>query len=123
MADVTRYNGDAGTVGDFISFIGPEVTAFKLLVQNVSYSARDLTTHAGPGEAIEAILKTVATRATVLGYQVENDVSGQISLLVEKGDWTAADLQANVRLLGSNVNGTGVDVRGSNVSTGGYKLA
>jgi len=123
MADVTRTNGDAGTVGDFISFIGANVTAFKVLVQNNSYSAQDISAQNGPGETIEAILKTVATRATVLGYQTENDSSGQLSLLVEKGDWTYTDLQANIRALGSNVLGTGIDVRGSNVSTNGYKLA
>jgi hypothetical protein len=123
MADVTRFNGDAGTVGDFINFIGANVAAFKLLVQNATFVARDIRTQNGPDETIEAILKTVAIRATVLGYQVENDTSGQISLLVEKGDWTTADLQANIRALGSNVLGTGIDVSGSNVSTNGYKLA
>lgn len=123
MADVTRYNGDAGTVGDFINFIGANVTAYKVLVQNVTYVARDISGENGPGETIEAILKKVATRATVLGYQVENDSSGQISLLIEKGDWTAADLQANIRALGTTVGNTTVDVSGSNVSTSGYKLA
>lgn len=123
MADVTRYNGDAGTVGDFINFIGANVTAFKLLVQNATFVARDIRTENGPDETIEAILKRVATRATVLGYQVENDSSGQISLLIEKGDWTVADLQANIRALGTTVGNTSVDVSGSNVSTSGYKLA
>jgi hypothetical protein len=123
MADVTRYNGDAGVVGDFINFIGANVAAFKLLVQNVAFSARDIRTENGPGEAIELILAKVATRATVLGYQVENTSAGQISLLVEGGDWNATDLQANIRALGSNIGNVGVDVSGSNVSTSGYKLA
>ena len=123
MADVTRYNGDAGTVGSFINFIGANVTAYKVLVQNATYDARDLRTENGPGEAIEAILKNVATRATVLGYQVENTTAGQISLLLEGGDWTAADIQANIRALGTTVGNTTVDVSGSNVTTSGYKLA
>ena len=123
MADVTRFNGDAGIVGDFINFIGANVTAYKVLVQNVAFSARDLRTENGPGEAIELILQRVATRATVLGYQVENTSAGQISLLVEGGDWIAADLQANIRALGANIGNVGVDVSGSNVSTSGYKLA
>lgn len=123
MADVTRFNGDAGIVGDFINFIGPTVTAYKVLVQNATFAARDLRTENGPGEAIELILKNVALRATVLGYQVENTNAGQISLLVEGGDWTVADLQANIRALGANIGNVGVDVSGSNVSTSGYKLA
>jgi hypothetical protein len=123
MADVTRYNGDTGTVGDFISFIGANVTAFKVMVQNATYDARDIRTENGPGEAIEAILRNVATRATVLGYQVENTSAGQISLLVENGDWNATDLQANIRALGATVGNTSVDVSGSNVTTSGYKLA
>jgi hypothetical protein len=123
MADVTRYNGDAGVVGDFINFIGANVAAFKVMVQNVAFSARDIRTENGPGEAIELILARVATRATVLGYQVENTSAGQISLLVEGGDWNATDLQANIRALGTTVGNVGVDVSGSNVSTSGYKLA
>ena len=123
MADVTRYNGDAGTVGSFINFIGANVTAYKVLVQNATYVARDISSENGPGETIEAILKNVATRATVLGYQVESTTPWQISLLIEGGDWNVTDLQANIRALGTTVGNTTVDVSGSNVSTNGYKLA
>lgn len=112
MAIFTRTNGDAygvvnvdsGTrgagVGTLISTgIGKHISIFKLDTGTV-----DISGQSGVGGAVEAILRTVATQSTVVAYQVEDDSSGEMRVVVEATGFDAAGLQAAVRALGT-VNG------------------
>lgn len=112
MAIFTRTNGDAyGVVhvdtgvrgtgpGTLISTgIGKHISIFKLDTGTV-----DISGQSGVGGAVEAILRTVATQSTVIAYQVENDNSGEVRVMVEATGFDAAGLQTAVRALGT-VNG------------------
>ena len=57
--------------------------------------------------------------------QIENDTSGQISVMLEAngGGWTAATLQTAIRALGASVGANTVDVTGTTVTDTGLKLA
>ena len=74
-------------------------------------------------EFIEAILQEIQQLAGVYIYQVEDASAGQISVaLYPTGAYTASTLQTAIRTLtaaGSN----SVDCSGSDVTTGGFKLA
>jgi len=129
MAIFTRTNGDANGVvnvdvsahgsgiGTIISTgIGKHPTLFKLDTGTV-----DLRGETGVGGAVEVILRTIATQSTIIAYQVENDNSGELRVLVEATGWTDAGLQAAVRALGS-VGAGPVSLTSLTVtSTGGLK--
>ena len=112
MAIFTRTSGDANGVvnvdtgvhgagvGTLISTgIGKHISIFKLDTGTV-----DISGQTGVGGAVEAILRTVAVQSTIVAYQVENDNSGEIRVVVEATGYDAAGLQAAVRALGT-VNG------------------
>lgn len=151
---VTRTHGDAngvvvmdiGIAGasslgvPIVTGIGKEVNLFKILVKNNGATAIDLhqtgaASEMQTGATVEAILKVVAQLVTVLMYQVENDTSGQISILVEQKDawsdtgttndygFTIPSLQAAIRALGATVGLNSIDVRGTTVLNEGFKLA
>jgi hypothetical protein len=126
MAIFTRTNGDAygvvnvdtGTrgagVGSIISTgIGKQISIFKLDTGTVDISAQS-----GVGGAVEAVLRTVATQSTIIAYQVENDNSGEMRVVVEATGFDAAGLQAAVRALGT-VNGASLS--GTTVALVGLK--
>lgn len=116
---------------------GPKLDFFKLIVENGSNSAQDLRGELGSYSAsvfdpglVKDIMEAVQEKATVAMYQVEADTSGQVSLAVYPQDaWTTSTLQAAVRALGTvtitKSDGTTrtVDVSGSDVTSGGFKLA
>jgi hypothetical protein len=112
MAIFTRTSGDANGVvnvdtgvhgagvGTLISTgIGKHISIFKLDTGTV-----DISGQTGVGGAVEAILRTVAVQSTIVAYQVENDNSGEVRVVVEATGYDAAGLQAAVRALGT-VNG------------------
>ena len=112
MAIFTRVNGDAngvvnvdvaahgGGIGSIVSTgVGKHISIFKLDTGTV-----DISGQTGVGGAVEAVLRTVATQSTVIAYQVENDNSGEMRVVVEATGFDAAGLQAAVRALGT-VNG------------------
>jgi len=139
MAEVTRVNGNAfGVVHMDRSLSGsgaisadetviislPQMDFFKIIVENGSQEAVDLRNELDAGEAVEAILRKVGDLATVEMYQVEGDTTGQISVGVyPAGAWTASSLQTAVRAMGTTVGNNTVDVSGSDVTDGGFKLA
>jgi hypothetical protein len=116
---------------------GPKLDYFKVIVQNGSNQAVDLTNQLGnvtngvftPGVVVQ-INQAIQRTATIAMYQVEADSSGQISYgIYPAGAWTAATLDAalkalgNVQITASNGTVTGVDVAGTDVTTSGFKLA
>jgi hypothetical protein len=131
MALITRPNGDVlsgvnqnTSVGSFISFNGVRLATFKIIVANASGTAQDVRTEGQAGEVIEAIVSAVMTRATPSYMQIEDDTTGQISMLIEgEGGWEASTLQTAIRNLGAAVGSNSVDVSGSTVTDNGLKLA
>lgn len=132
MAEVTRVNGDVlsgvnqnTAVGGLVSFSGSQPEAYAIVIKNVSAVAQDIRTEGQTGESIEAILFEVLTKATVTYMQIENDATGQISIMLEGngGGWTAATMQTAIRALGTTVGANSVDVSGTTVTNTGLKLA
>jgi hypothetical protein len=132
MAEITRVNGDVlsgvnqnTAVGELVSFNGSYAELYTIIVANGSGTAQDIRTEGQAGESIEAILFELLTKATITFMQIENDTSGQISLMLEGagGGWTAATMQTAIRALGATVGANDVDVSGSTVTDTGLKLA
>jgi hypothetical protein len=120
-----------------VQMAGPKLDYFKVIVQNGSNQAVDLTNQLGnvtsgvftPGVVVQ-INQAIQQTATIAMYQVEADTSGQISYgIYPSGAWTAATLDAalkalgNVQITASNGTVTGVNVSGTDVTTAGFKLA
>lgn len=108
MAIFTRRNGDArgvthvdvsrgdvagGGIGSIISTgIGKHPTMFLI------DAGTDLRDEMGVGGLVETLIRVVATKATVIAYQVENNNSGEVRVLVEASGWSDdADLQSTLR--------------------------
>lgn len=132
-----NQTGNIGSTAALAQPDGPKLDFFKLIVENGSNSAQDLRDELGsytagvfdPG-VVKDIMEVVQEKATVAKYQVEGDTSGQISLAVYPQDaWTTSTLQSAVRALSTvtitKSDGTTrtVDVSGSDVTSGGFKLA
>jgi len=126
MAIFTRVNGDANGVvnvdvaahgagvGSIVSTgIGKHISIFKLDTGSVNISGQT-----GVGGAVESILRTVATQSTIIAYQVENDSSGEMRVVVEATGFDAAGMQTAVRALGT-VNGA--DLSSTTVASVGLK--
>ena len=150
MADVTRVHGDAHGVvhqdrglhgsgalsGDeLVVNVGRSAKFFAIVVYNASGSGGagniDLQNELDAGESVEAILRAVQASiisttqygGEILAYQVEDDTTGQISVMVAGSNWTNATLQTAIRALGATVGGNSVDVTGTLVTDTGMKLA
>ena len=106
-----------------VNFTGPKLDFFKVIVENVSNAAQDLQAQVGTGLAVEAILQEIQQIAGVYIYQVEDDSTGQISVATYPTEaYTTATLQTAVRTLTAAGSGS-IDCTGSDVTTGGFKLA
>jgi hypothetical protein len=120
-----------------VQMAGPKLDYFKVIVQNGSQQAVDITNQLGnvtngvftPGVVVQ-LNQAIQQTATIAMYQVEADTSGQISYgIYPSGAWTAATLDAalkalgNVQITASNGTVTGVNVAGTDVTTAGFKLA
>ena len=106
-----------------VNVTGPKLDYFKIIVENSSNAAQDLQAQVGTGLAVEAILQNIQQIAGVYIYQVEDDSTGQISVgIYPTGAYTAATLQTKIRTLASAGTGA-IDCTGSDVTTGGFKLA
>lgn len=118
MAIFTRTNGDANGVvhvdvaahgdgvGQIVSTgIGKHPTMY-LIVAGV-----DISGETGVGGKVETVLRTLATQATVIAYQVQDDDSGEMRVLVEATGWDDAGLttalQAISGLSGATASSSG----------------
>lgn len=128
--------GDISTAA-LVQMQGPKLDFFKVIIQNGSDQAQDLTNQLGnttsgvftPG-GVNQINMAIQRTATIAMYQVEADTSGQISYAIyPSGAYTAATLQTQIRSLGniqitaSDGTVTGLNVSGSDVTDNGFKLA
>ena len=118
MATVTRVNGNSGGVpGVDVAYastyvsgtlvqtgLGKRITAFKILPNAGTTFFADM----GVGGAVEAILRTVADKATIVAYQVQSGANGQMALIVEGNGWLPdtdyVELQNAIQAL-TSVNG------------------
>jgi hypothetical protein len=120
-----------------VQMAGPKLDFFKVIIENGSSQAIDLTNQLGnvtngvftPGVVVQ-INQAIQQTATIAMYQVEADTTGQISYAIyPSGAYTAATLEAaiqalgNVQITASNGTVTGVDVSSSEVTNVGFKLA
>ena len=140
MAEFTRTHGNAQQVfhidvsnGNLsgalaasapVNFTGPKLDFFKVIVENNSNAAQDLQAEVGTNGAVEAILQKINNGgAGVYIYQVEDDSTGQISLgIYPTAAYTTSTLQAAIRTL-SAAGSNSIDCRGSDVTSGNFKLA
>jgi hypothetical protein len=135
---VTRVHGDAHgvavmdvdvkasgliTVPVFHATLFRKPVCMAVIVKDVHNNAVDIRNELDVNEAVEAILRVVATTASILAYQVEADTTGQISLMIEGSAITAAQMQAAIRAMGATVGANNKDVTGSTVTDLGFKLA
>lgn len=116
--------------------IAPPISAYKVTIA-AGFSgnlAAELGEPNGSGKvgAIETIIRTFTTNASILAYQVDAGTSGaqQVSIISERSAWSAADLQTVLRTLG-NVGAYGNVMLGGDSgsatctvsSSGGIKFA
>jgi hypothetical protein len=145
---VTRVSGDSqlvNNVGDGYTLnanaqiintgISTPIQAYKITTLGaVANLAAELGKPSGAGldPAVHTLLKTIASNATVLAYQVDAAGStAQLSVITERSGWTAADLQIAIRTLshtgtaGANIGAYGnvFPALAAVTSTGGIKFA
>ena len=128
----TRGGNQTAQVTHFTVSRNPTFVA--IVIKNGSSEAIDVSNELDVGESVEAVLRVCAENASILGYQVEYDSTGQISVMLE-GPHTqstygtagtssfASDLQTRVRALGTAVGANSIDVSGSTVTNVAFKLA
>lgn len=129
MAIFTRTAGDAkgvvhvdtGVAGAGIGTIISTGLVRRPTIYKVDTGTVDIRGEMGVGGAVEAMLKVVATQATIVAYQVENDNTGEMRVMVEATGWAAADLQAAIRALGASVGAGPVDLTSTTVAAVGLK--
>lgn len=149
MATVTKANGDSQVVvnvGDSLTRnanaviintgIASPIKAYKITTLGITANlANELKgpSLAGLNGAVDTLLRTITSNATVLAYQVDtNSTTAQLSVIVERSGWGSdADLQAAIRTLshdgtpGANIGAYGniFPALATVTSTGGIKLA
>ena len=129
MAIFTRTAGDAkgvvhvdtGVAGAGIGTIISTGLVRRPTIYKLDTGTVDIRGEMGVGGAVEAILKVVATQATIVAYQVEDDNSGEMRVMVEATGWTASELQVAVRALGASVGAGPVSLSSTTVSAVGLK--
>jgi hypothetical protein len=146
---VTRVSGDSqlvNNVGDgytknanaqvINTGIASPIKAYKITTLGITANlANELKGPSGAGltGAVDTLLKTVASNASILAYQVDAAGStAQLSVIVERSGWGSdADLQTAIRTLshdgtaGANIGAYGnvFPALAAVTSTGGIKIA
>ena len=145
---VTRVSGDSqlvNNIGDGFTKnanaqiintgISSPIQAYKITTLGITANlANELKGPSGAGldPAVTTLLKTIASNATVLAYQVDAaGATAQLSVITERSAWTAADLQTVIRTLshtgtaGANIGAYGnvFPALAAVTTTGGIKIA
>ena len=71
-----------------------------------------LANETNPGEAMEAIMETIGTKATILAVGAE-DGNGAFRVMVHGSAWTDSDLQTALQALGATVGANNYDASGA----------
>ena len=74
-----------------------------------------LANETNPGEAMEAIIETIGTKATVLAVGAE-DGAGAFRVMLHGSAWTDSDMQTDIRALGATVGANNYDASGATVA-------
>ena len=128
MADFYRTNGTVGTIGTFVSFMGKQPTCYGIKVAGTA-GAKDVSAELGPNDAVAGILKAISANATILAYQIENNSTGNISLMLEAPvEFTATNIRDIILNSGNGAGGYGnssplFDAGQTLVTNVGFKLA
>jgi len=130
MAVQTKVHGDTQPVFAIDTLAGPGGAGAGVPVQiagpKLDFFGMDLggdpSAQDGTGGAIDAVIRCITQLATVHFYQYQASASANnFSIAVyPTAAWTASDLQAAIRALGT-VNG--YDLSGATVTNNGFKLA
>ena len=129
MAIFTRTSGDAkgvvhvdtGVHGDGIGAIVSTGIGKRPSIFKIDAGTVDLRGETGTGGAVETVLRLISSQSTLIAYQVENDNSGEVRVMVEATGFDAAGLQAAVRALGAAVGAGPVDLTATSVTLVGLK--
>ena len=115
--------------------IAPPIQAYKITTLGATANlAAELGEPSGAGlvGAVETLIKTITTNASILAYQVDSTGStAQLSVITERSGWTAADMQTVIRTLshngtpGANIGAYGnvFPALATVTTSGGIKLA
>lgn len=127
MAEFYRTNGDAGSLGTFVSFIGKTPKCYGIKLSGAA-GAADLTNEMGTNGAFAGILRQITSNATVLAYQVENNSTANVSIMLEApSHLTATNIRDIIRNGGNGGgyygNTTAFDASATLVTDTGFKLA
>ena len=130
MAEFYRVNGNVtpGGMGTFVSFIGKTPTCYGIKIAGTA-GAKDVSAELGPNDAVAGIFKAISANATILGYQIENNATGNVSVMIEAPDTlSATNMQAIIRTGGNGAGGYGnatpkFDAGLTLVTNVGFKLA
>jgi|TARA_B100001094_G_scaffold139466_1_gene134891 hypothetical protein len=68
-----------------------------------------------PGEAMEKIISTIGTKATILAVGAE-DTAGAFRVMLHGSAWTDSDMQTAIRALGATVGSGNYDATGATVA-------
>ena len=71
-----------------------------------------LANETNAGEAMEAIIETIGTKATILAVGAE-DGAGAFRVMVHGTAWSASDLQTALQALGATVGANNYDASGA----------
>jgi hypothetical protein len=86
--------------------IAPPIQAYKITTLGATANlAAELGEPSGAGlvGAVETLIKTISTNASILAYQVDSSGStAQLSIITERSGWSAADMQTVIRTLSHN---------------------
>ena len=127
MAVFTRVNGDARSVQNTGAASRTDANAAIAVtgIANPIHFVRievggNLAAQLGSGGAVESIVNSISSNATVLGYQVDSTtdagaLGSQLSVIIERSAWTSNAALASVIAAAGTVNGmslSGVRVYG-----------
>ena len=109
MADITRVNGLACTVGTLYSL---NAKAFLVTVKNAAASARDLRAE---DDAVDETVEMIVKELNPLIFFVTDSSAGTIHLTTDVS-LSASDIQTRIRNLGTVVGPNNIDVTGTTVA-------